>query len=267
MKIMLNSIKYKLKNTFLLRRINSFTKIENPELNKLSSVISNFSNDNCSVLIGLRSFKKLKGTDNVMDNIVQLLDTSFKNIITPAYTPSFKKSGIFHALFTKPDSIGAFAVNFQKYANYRSFDPLHSYWVRGLLDPNQFDNRESFSDNSFAAQLNSKNTTSINIGTTDFRSANIHQLEQHFNVPYRKKVTYKGIIYYDEKKHEEIEQITTENIGSSYIDFPKIEYDMLKNGLLKRYAFGDLIVRIWNNAEYFDFMQEKIKENPNYRII
>jgi hypothetical protein len=51
MKIMLNSVKYKLKNTFLLRRINSFTKIENPELNKLSSVISNFSNDNCSVLI------------------------------------------------------------------------------------------------------------------------------------------------------------------------------------------------------------------------
>jgi len=250
----------------LLREINSLSQRKEPEFSELNNVLSAYANKNCYLFVGIRQLQTIRGVDDPVKDLVDMLGSHFENVITPAFTFSFKKSGVFHAQFSRPDSIGAFARQFQPYADFRSFDPIHSFWVKGTLDPNQFELRETFSDQGFMAQLNRGDTVVVNIGTNEMRTTNFHQLEQHFNAPYRKEVAYDGIMYFDEQRFEKISQLTTENPADLLVDREKIELDLIRAGLLKRFLFGQLYVRIWNASDFFSFVGERLKANPYYLV-
>ena len=67
-------------------------------------------------------------------------------------------------------------------------------------------------------------------------------------MPYRKEVVYKGVIYYDDHNFEKIEHKTTENKTAGQLERERIEYDLLKEGVMKRYDFGKFSLRVFNNA-------------------
>jgi aminoglycoside N3'-acetyltransferase len=233
-------------------------------LSSFKKVLSEISNENCFIYAGHKEIADFFLDKGGLDGLVKVLDENFENIIVPAYTLSFKQHGVYHQKFSKPD-IGYFSVLFKDYATFRTEDPIASLWVRGSLNPNKIDLRKTFtSKSSLFGYMDSQNSITLNLGTKDVKLAHLHYLEEKFNLPYRKKVIYEGVAFFDEQKFTKIKQETTTNIGVLHFERERIEYELLKAGVLKRYDFGNLILRVMNNAEFSNFLEEKTKKNPYY---
>lgn len=257
-------LKYKFNKKYYNWKINKYIKKEPESIIAFENTIKLYSNQNCYLHGGYKAINSFFRNDGGFDRLIKILDNNFNNILSPAYTLSFKKNGVFHHKFSKPD-IGQFGLIFEKYADFRSFDPIGSIWFRGSIDKSKYDLVNSFlASNSLYSFIDNNKSVTISLGTGVIRLAHLHYLEQKYNLPYRKQVTYNGVIYYDEKSYEKIEHKTTENIGTLQVERERLEYDLLREGVLHRHDFGKLVLRIINNEDFANFIRKKTEINPYY---
>ncbi|MDD2635208.1 MAG: AAC(3) family N-acetyltransferase [Bacteroidales bacterium] len=235
-----------------------------PTIKAFEEVLGQYKNDNCFVHGGYRQIVKFFDSGGGIENLIDILDNNFSNILSPAYTLNFKKNGVFHLKYSKPD-IGYFGVEFAKHATFRSHDPIGSIWFRGNIDKNQLDLKRSFfADNGMYGTIANDKSLTLCIGTDTVKLSLLHYLEYKFNLPYRKEVIYEGVAYYDDDEFEFVKQKTTENIGILQVERERVEYEMLKEGILKRYDFGNFVLRIKNNKDFADFIKTKTDKDPYY---
>ncbi|MFW5804693.1 MAG: hypothetical protein ACOCWG_05640 [bacterium] len=235
-----------------------------PTIEAFEQVMAMYKNDNCFVHGGYRNIQKFFSNYGGTDKLIQILDNNFNNILSPAYTLNFKKNGIFHLKYSKPD-IGYFGVEFKKYATFRSHDPIGSIWLRGNIDKSKLDLKRSFfAENGMYGLIDNDKSITMCAGTNTVMLSLLHYLEHKYKLPYRKEVIYKGVAYYDDSNFEFVEQKTTENIGTLQVERERVEYEMLKEGVLKRYDFGSFVLRIKNNKDFSDFIKEKTINDPYY---
>ncbi len=259
-----NKIRFVFRRKYFAWKLKQYIIHKPPTVEAFEKVIRSNKNENCFVHGGYRQLMSFFINDGGLDKIISILDTNFQNILSPAYTLNFKKNGVFHLKYSKPD-IGFFGVEFAKYATFRSHDPIGSIWLRGVMDTGGLDLKRSFfADNGMYGTINNENSLTICLGTNTVMLSLLHYLEYKFNLPYRKKVVYKGISYYNDSEFEFVEHATTENIGILQVERERVEYDMLKEGVLKRYDFGDFAVRIKNNKDFADFIKLKTDKDPYY---
>jgi aminoglycoside N3'-acetyltransferase len=259
----LNKINYKLKKYYNKQKVAKFVNTQKISLDALQKALNENSNKYCFLHGGLSQINKVFNPDGGLDAVVNTLEKSFDNIISPAYTFSFKKTGYFNVKDTKPE-VGWFSKEFEKFANLRTLDPIHSMWIRGKLDVSQFDLSKTFSDNALYAFLDNENSSTISIGTENVMLSHLHYLEKKLKFDYRKSVEYPGLIIFPDGTEKKIIQETTEYTKELHVERYRLEYDMLKEGVLKRYDFGSLILRIYNNRSFYVFLKEKTLKNPYY---
>lgn len=249
---------------FYARKIGKYVNRKPSTIDAFEDVISNYRNENCFLHGGYRNIEKYFFEVGGTKQLINLLDKNFDNILSPAYTLNFKKNGVYHLLYSKPD-IGYFGVEFEKYATFRSHDPIGSIWLRGKMDKSTLDLKKSFfAKNGMYGSLDNDKSITLCVGTNTVMLSLLHYLENKYNLPYRKEVVYKGVAYYDDVNFEFVEHKTTENIGILQVERERLEYDMLKEGVLKRYDFGDFVLRVKNNKDFSDFIKYKTDKDPYY---
>jgi aminoglycoside N3'-acetyltransferase len=256
---------YKFKKRYYGWKLKRFVINHNPSIDSFRSVLSQYKAMNCFIHGGSKNIESFFGSQNGLDKLMELLDANFDNILTPAYTLSFKKNGVYHKKYSKPD-IGYFGVLFERFASFRSNDPIGSIWVRGKISQNDnIDLQNSFfASNGLYGIIDNSESVTICLGTNTVMLSLLHYLEEKFKVPYRKKVVYNGVIYFDDHDFRHISHTTTENISILHLERERVEYDMLKEGVLKRYDFGNFVFRIMNNKEFSNFIDRKTSKDPYY---
>jgi len=255
---------FKFRRNYYGRKLKKYISVRDNSCKAFEEIISKYRNDNCFIHGGYSSIKRFFQKSGGIDTLIRILDDNFKNILSPAYTLTFKQHGVYHYKYSKPD-IGYFGVVFGAYSNFRTLDPIGSVWVRGCLNKTDLDLKNSFfAKNGIYGCIDNKKSLTICLGTDTVMLSLLHYLEQKFQLPYRHKLVYKGIVYYDDSTFEHVEHKTTENIKVLQVERERIEYDMLKEGVMQRYDFGDFSIRVFNNQDFSDFIERKTFKNPYY---
>jgi aminoglycoside N3'-acetyltransferase len=254
---------YWLRKRFYTFLIKKYVIQEQRTITSLTEAMQNHTNRVCCIHGGAKEINSFFEQYGGTDKLIQILETCYDVILSPAYTFSFKEGRVFHQKYSRPD-LSWFSVAFERYAYKRTADPMHSLWIRGNVDLNQYQEFDTFSDKGIIASLDSKDATTISLGTDRVIISNIHYLEKKLGLPYRREVKYKGIVIDEENNLREIIHTTTENKYNLHFERERMEYDLLREGVLKRYDFGSLKLRIFNNEDFFNFLKRKTDKNPYY---
>lgn len=192
------------------------------------------------------------------------LTESFENILAPGYTPSFRTTGLYHKLYSKPE-VGMFSRLFLEDADYRTDDPIHSILVRGDYRFDECNHRQSFGAESCWAKLDDDDVLWMNIGTDTLVCTLLHHLEHRYDVPYNTVVENDGVIYYDEHDHEEIVQKNYTYDFTALRNDMKIRRMLQDAGALDFYNLGGLKVMLMRARDVHRAVKERL-EDPYYLI-
>jgi len=239
---------------------------------KMTAILDKYKKHNTVfVHIGLKQIKTAYGVDDPYGFIFNELTKRFQSIMTPGFTPSFKKTGLYHKELSKPE-YGSFAKNFLNDATYRTDDPAYSLLVYGKYDLTGCNTKESFGKGSSFEKIDKDNILNINIGTKWLVSSQAHYIEYKNMVPYIKKETHEGIIYYNSTEHEKTSVTTYKNIHwfNKYLSIiwnrGKMLKDMLKSDIIEYHNINGLKIFIFRSGDLKQFLDEKIKKDPYYLI-
>lgn len=215
---------------------------------------------------GLSAVKRAFG-GNPYEFLLGKLEHHFDNVLVPGFTPSFRQSGIFHRLYSKPE-FGTFARLFHCDAEYRTADAIHSILVRGDYRFERCDHQDSFGPDSCWAKLDADRVLYLNIGTDWLVSTQHHHIEHAADVPYLRRVEHEGIVYHEETTHEEVTQRNYE------YDFPfpvkrgalGIQRDLVAEGVIEKHDMNGLLVLLFDARELREALEGKLERDPYYLI-
>lgn len=235
----------------------------------LTSILAKYKEEKTVfVHIGLRQIKTAFQLD-AYDFILDLLTQNFQSIIAPGFTPSFRQTGLYHKLYSAPE-YGKFSKLFLKDATFRTDDPIYSLLVLGDY---QFENsytKEVFGPGGAYDQLDKDNILCLSIGTPWPVSSQKHYIEYRSNLPYVERVTYEGIIYYDEQNHNKIATINyvRKHWFNKYVSLIwnnyKLAKHMKKAGIMEQYNLNGLMIYAFKLRDMRVFIEEKFIKEPYY---
>lgn len=231
----------------------------------LDNVFSRYpESDTIFVFVGLSDIKTAFQT-NPYELLVEKLNSHFENVLAPGYTPSFKKTGIYHKLYSKPEH-GTFSKLFLQDIDYRTDDALHSILVKGDYRFPDCEHQKTFSEDGCFAKLDRDNVLYLSIGTDWFIPTFVHYLEMLYNVPYVESTKHDGVVYYDETRHGEITQHN--HHIDWYIDLnrPKIQKTLIENGVLDYYDLKGLKIWTGKGHDMHQILREEVKEDPYFFV-
>ncbi len=263
-KVIYNTLKY----NYLLRQ-KSVAKPSDPSL--LLDILDKYKkNDTVFVHIGLGQIKSAFNT-NPYNFTLEALTKRFNNIIVPGFTPSFKKSRLFHKKYSIPE-YGTFSGLFINDASYRTDDPIYSLLVYGDYCFDNLFTSETFGKGSCYEQLEKDNILCINIGTKWTVSSQIHYLEYKHMVPYIEPFVYNGVIYHDENNHKKITvtNYINKHWFNKYVTIlwnrHKITKHLIKEGVLHYYNINGLKVFAFKLGDLGKFLGKRIDKQPYYLL-
>jgi aminoglycoside 3-N-acetyltransferase len=212
--------------------------------------------------VRLRNIRSLTGESykDVTQAIIDLLLKYFepKTILVPSYTFTFRRTGVFHRLFSRSET-GRFSEEVrQNFAQYRTPDPVYSVLdVNGYLrNISAIDYTSIFGEHSLYKHLYDEGYIIVNIDTETFFATQIHWVEKRHQIHYRHERLYPGVIYYDESRWENIEyKAFLRDLKSDGMPYPaynlkKRRQYLIQEGLLNTVAFNNIEVS-WMPAHTF----------------
>ncbi len=216
--------------------------------------------------VGLKSVSIPENKDDRVSTIFSTLD-SLKTIAVPAFTPSFRTSGLYSKPFCRPEKVGAFSTlchNLTTY--YRTNDPLHSLYIFGNRHPFLPNSKDTFASDGLYSFFCKQGGCWINIGTNELVSTALHYIERMAMVPYLNKKTLSGVIYFNESEHDTITLDTYSYKRHLAWNRSKIENDLIKNGCLERGINLGCICRIIDGTRATEYLLSRIRKDPLYLI-
>jgi len=227
----------------------------------LEKIVNSY--DTALIHAGLKSIK----TDSAYTAFKTINDafSSCKTIAIPAFTPSFRKSGIFSRPFSKPE-VGKYSkLNHQIYS-FRTVDPIHSLFILG--DHTKFDNclGDTFHPYGVFQYFCQAGACWVNIGTGQIVSAVLHYIERLACVPYLEPEKHQGVIYYDESKYKQTIHFSYKyNIKVAW-NRKKIERFLFKNGCMKCGYWKGSFCRIIDGQKAKLVLLERLKRDPYFLV-
>jgi len=194
------------------------------------------------------------------------LDERFDSVLSPRFTPSFRKDdGLYHKEFSEP-RFGTFSTLFFEDCDYRTDDATNSILVRGEYRFDDADHHDTWSEDGCFAALDRDDVLYLNVGTDWLTASRIHYLETLFDVSYVRTVEYEGVIYYDETTFEPVTQRTHEYARSVSWNRAKIADDLARDGVLDRYDLDGLKLFAFNARELREALEPRIDADPYYLV-
>lgn len=233
---------------------------------RLDRILDRYSGGTVFVHIGLSDINAaFKG--DPFEFIVDKLDDRFDTVLTPGFTPSFRKDDgrVYHKQYSKP-RFGTFSQLFHSVADYRTDDATNSILVRG---PERFadcDHHDSWGQSGCFGALDDENVQYLNIGTDWLTASQLHYAECYRELPYVRTVDYDGIIYYGDTTHEEITQRTHDYQRSVTWNRAKIADNLVEAGVLERYNCNGLRIFAFNAREIRKALAPKLAADSYYLV-
>jgi len=233
---------------------------------ELDRILDRYTADTVFVHVGLSDINAAFEGDPFAF-IMEKLDNRFESILTPGFTPSFRKDDgrVYHKQHSKP-RFGTFSQLFQSVADYRTDDATNSILVRGPYRFDDCDHHDTWSTDGCFGALDADNVQYLNIGTDWLTASQLHYTECYRALPYVEIVDYDGVIYYDETTHEEITQRTHEYRWPVTWNRAKIADDLAEAGVLDRYNRNGLRLFAFNAREMREALAPKLAADPYYLV-
>jgi aminoglycoside N3'-acetyltransferase len=221
--------------------------------------------DTVFVHAGLSDIKRAFGGDPY-ELLVEQLTDHFETVLAPAFTPSFRETGLYHKQYSTPE-FGAFSRLFHEDSDYRTDDAIHSISVKGEYRFDGCDHHDTFAEEGCWGQLDRDNVLFMNIGTDWLVSTQIHYIEERANVPYVSRTASDGVVYYDDETHERITQYNSDKIDWLYFwNRSKIRERLRADGALDRYTIGGLDVLFFPANDMRRLLESELAADPYYLV-
>lgn len=259
----------KIKYHFYLKRIMSLLgKTDRAAAsNKTNKILDNFSfskkGSRVLLHVGLSEVKS-ESADHAYEKIINALE-EVCNYAIPAFTPCFRKSGVFSYENSKPE-VGRFSLIAMNKSLYRTHDPIHSLFMSNKINENEFNISDTFAEDGLYSVFCESNSFWVNVGTEHLVSTVFHYIERVANVPYLEQVKHKGVMYKNDEVHE-IEHISYKYNRRVVWNRKKIEKSLSKAGAILQQGY-------WNGAycQVIDghlaakVLLNKLKDDPYYLV-
>lgn len=241
------------------------SRVSQVDPERLDRILESYQNENTVFLhAGLKSIKKAFAVNPYLFLLTKM-SKYFSSILVPGFTPSFRRSGLYHKQFSRPE-VGKFSELFLQDAHYRTDDPLHSIQVKGEFRFPHCNHQDTFGLNGCYSRLDQENILYCNIGIRELVCVQIHFIENTLEAPYVTKKELKGIIYYNETEYAEISQLNYAQTRLTLWNRRKIEKDMLDLNIMDKYNLNGLILKFFRAGDLRKMLEEKIRKDPWYLV-
>lgn len=227
-------------------------------------VLDRYDDDTVFVHAGLSDVKSAFDR-NPYEFLTEKLAERFDSVLAPGFTPSFRSSGIYHKMYSRPE-YGAFSKLFHRDADYRTDDAVHSILVRGDYRFDDCDHHRSFAEDGCWAKLDRENVLILNVGTPWIVSTQHHYVEHLHEVPYNSTVPHEGHIYYDETEHEPVTQVNYTYSVPARRSARKIEREMVEAGAIEAHDLEGLKVLAFRAGDLRRALADRVEDDPYYLI-
>ncbi len=233
---------------------------------EFTRILKQYRDETAFVHIGLSDINAAFEGDP-FEFIMQALTTNFESILTPGFTPSFRKDDgrVYHKRYSKP-RFGMFPRLFQSVADYRTDDATNSILVRGPYRFDDCDHHTTWGQQGCFGALDRDNVQYLTIGTDWLTASQLHYVEWYYDLPYVDRVEYDGVIYYDETNHEPVTQRTHEYHRPVSWNRAKIADDLAHAGVLDRHNCNGLRIFAFNARELREAVAPKLDNDPYYLV-
>lgn len=240
------------------------SSVSRADPNALEKILSRYDDDTVFVHAGLSDVASAFDGDPY-EFLYGALTDQFDNVLAPGFTPSFRRSGVYHKQYSRPE-YGTFSRQFLSDADYRTDDAIHSILVDGDYRFDDCDHHDSFGENGCWAQLDDENALVLNVGTDWLMSTQHHYIERFYDVPYEGPKTYEGEIYYDGTNHESIVQTNYEYDVRLRRNHRKIQRMLAEKSLLDQYDVEGLRVLLFRARDLRHALAEELEDDPYYMV-
>lgn len=231
---------------------------------ELQSVLDEYDDSVIFVHVGLSDVNSAFG-ERSYDQLCSALTSQFESVLAPGFTPSFRKSGVYHKEYSRPQ-VGMFPLLFMGDSEYRTNDPIHSIQVAGEYRFDECDHRNTFDPDGCYAQLDDDNVLIANIGTNKLVSTQFHYVSLQADPPYHTTDTHSGEIYYDETAHQEITQTNDAFEPTHVWNRWKMERYLEEQGVLDDRSRNGLKLTFMRARDMREALEPKIERDPYYMV-
>lgn len=251
--------------------INYYLKLFKSILKQQESFAKGFSNFNieeeickynCALVHAAISPVKSVASGNPFDYILNKLQTC-DDFYIPAFTPSFRKSGVYVEHFSRPE-VGAFSnLAFSKNF-YRIPDPVHSLFCNNEIEDVSVMN-DTFHPDGVYKKFVEKGACWLNFGTPRLVSTVFHYIERYCDAPYLEKDFLKGFDFFN-GEFRRIEHVSYKYNRKVVWNRKKIEKDLFLNGCLRKTDIEGFVFRIVDGHLAFEFLKAELDKDPYYMV-
>lgn len=227
----------------------------------LASIAKHY--DTVIVYAGLRAIAAQSPRD-AYSKIIDSL-TEVKNLCIPGFTPSFRKTGVYSVLFSKPE-VGALSKYAWTLGAERTLDPIHSVFVvRGKLE---FEDTldDTFHPEGIFKSFVREGACIVNIGTPSIVSTSLHYIERLNDVPYVNAELHDGVIYDLGANVKKIEHKSYKYNISVTWNRKKIENLLEYNKCIITGRWNGAICRVIDGKKSSDLLTQRIQKNPYFMV-
>lgn len=215
------------------------------------------------VYVGLSSISANSANDAV--GLIKYVFRNAENLVTPGFTPSFRKSGVYSVTHSRPET-GAFSKIIFKQGINRTLDPIHSLFImRGNL-PHSDIMGETFHPDGVYKSFASQDACIINIGTPEIVSTNLHYCERFAGLPYLEKEIYKGVVILSDNQIRDVEHISYRYKNPISWNRRKIERLWLEKGCMKMGWWNGALCRVIDGSTSMSYLHSALKNDPYFMV-
>ena len=220
---------------------------------------------------GLRSIKKSSGDEYniIISKIINEINNIYSPsaIIAPAFTPSFRLSGIYSKKHSKAE-YGAFSELFRKIATYRTNDAIHSCSIisDNYTEFTKYDYDDTFGENGIYKSL-INNTYIINISTNHFVATYLHYIESYMKCPYKNhNAFWNGFLLNESNESIEKIQYNHAYLYECEINRKKLIKTLInKKGIVIK-KYNQLMVSSISVEKLDSIVKSEVKNDPYYLV-
>lgn len=188
-----------------------------------------------------------------------------QNLFVPGFTPSFRVSGVFSVLYSRPE-VGSFSNLAWLSGARRSFDPIHSlFTINGSIEVGSSLN-DTFHPDGIFKNFVLANSCIINIGTPYLVSTLFHYYERYMNVPYVKSSMHQGFVLKSSGEPLHVKHSSYKYSLPICWNRSKIESMLVRNGALTVGLWNGAYCRIINARASFVLLTSRLASDPFYMV-
>lgn len=227
----------------------------------LTEVVKDY--DLALVHAGLKSIKAVSATDashSINEKLKEL-----KAFAVPAFTPSFRNSGIFSVPFSWPE-VGAYSKINHKTFSFRTHDPIHSLYIYGNTQSFLNTLNDTFHSDGIYSNFCKERSCWINIGTHHIVSTVFHYIERLAQVPYLKNIDHNGVIYTNKQDYKEVKHINYKHSMRVAWNRKKIEKTLLNCGCIIQGYWNGAHFKVIDGQKATEILLDKLKKDPYFLV-